>query len=423
MEIHNEFILMTGDRVKKVIVAGGGPAGMFAALAAEKKGHRVLLIEKNEKLGKKLYITGKGRCNLTNACDMESFFGQIVTNRKFLYSALYACDNSRVIDFFESHGVKTKIERGGRVFPVSDHSSDVIRALSRALQNAGVKVLLQTRIEGLILEHNQCKGVLLQGGKKEYADAVILATGGFSYQSTGSTGDGYAFARKCGHTITEIEPSLVPFEAAEDYVKQMQGLSLKNVSIKIFKGKKVLFEDFGEMLFTHFGVSGPLALRASSIVGSELKNQPLSMAIDLKPALDAGQLHRRLLREFEGNQNKQFKNAVHGLLPAKMLPVFIAQSGIEPDKKVNEITKKEREGLVLLLKAFPLTLTKLRGFDEAIITRGGISVREVNPSTMESKRTGGLFFAGEVLDLDAMTGGFNLQIAWSTAYLAGSSIE
>lgn len=396
---------------------------MFAAIAAAEKGHSVLLLEKNEKLGKKLFITGKGRCNLTNASDMETLFEHVATNRKFLYSAFYACDNERVMHFFETNGVKLKTERGNRVFPVSDHSSDVIAGLKRALMKAGVEIRLSVRTEGLITENGRCRGVFLSGGKKEFADAVVLATGGLSYQSTGSTGDGYAFARACGHTVTKTRPSLVPLTAREPYVRKMQGLSLKNVSISVFKGKKVLYQDFGEMLFTHFGVSGPLILSASSFVGKELENKTLDMKIDLKPALSEEKLDARLLREFEENGKKQYKNFLGGLLPAKMIPAFLELSGISPKKKALEITKEERKRIILTLKAFPVTLTGTRDFDEAIITKGGISVKDVNPSTMESKRTEGLFFAGEVLDLDALTGGFNLQIAWSTGYLAGSSIE
>lgn len=408
--------------MKKIIVVGGGPAGMFAALAAAEAGNAVTLIEKNEKLGKKLFITGKGRCNITNAGDREDLFAHVVTNRKFLYSAFYACDNFQVIDFFERHGVKTKTERGNRVFPESNHSSDVIAALKRALQESGVKVRLLTRTESIMTEMGFCTGVRLEGGERVYGDAVILASGGVSYPKTGATGDGYVFARQTGHTVKEPEPSLVPFTVKEGYVTDMQGLSLKNVRVTIKNGKKTLFEDFGEMLFTHFGVSGPLCLSASSIVGKVLKKQPLFMWIDLKPALTKEQLDRRLLRDFEDNLNKQFKNAVQGLLPQKMQPVFIGLSGIPADKKVNEITREERAGILSLLKAFPLTLTGLRGFDEAIITRGGVSVKEVNPSTMESKLLSGLYFAGEVLDVDATTGGYNLQIAWSTGWLAGSSV-
>ncbi len=408
--------------MKKVIVVGGGPAGMMAALAAAENGHSVVLLEKNEKLGKKLFITGKGRCNITNAGDMDALFENVVTNPKFLYSAFYAYDNFRVIDFFETHGVKTKTERGNRVFPVSDHSSDVITALSRALKRAGVLVKLHTKVTGLWIEGDTVLGVVLEKGKKISADAVVLATGGCSYQSTGSDGDGYTFAENCGHTVTERRPSLAPLTAKESYVKELQGLSLKNVKVTVKKQKKVLYEEFGEMLFTHFGVSGPLILSASSLVGKELENGELAMRIDLKPALSAEQLDRRILRDFDANKNRAFKNAIQGLLPGKMLQAIPALSGISPDKKVNEITKEERGRLTALLKAFPVTLNGMRGFDEAIITQGGISVKEINASTMESKRVLGLYFAGEMIDVDALTGGFNLQIAWSTGFLAGSSI-
>lgn len=408
--------------MKKVIVVGGGPAGMMAALSAAENGHSVILLEKNEKLGKKLFITGKGRCNITNAGDMDALFENVVTNPKFLYSAFYAYDNFRVIDFFETHGVKTKTERGNRVFPVSDHSSDVITALSRALKRAGVLVKLHAKVTGLWIEGGTVLGVVLEKGKKISADAVILATGGCSYQSTGSDGDGYTFAENCGHTVTERRPSLAPLTAKESYVKDLQGLSLKNVKVTIKKQKKVLYEAFGEMLFTHFGVSGPLILSASSLVGKELENGELAMRIDLKPALSAEQLDRRILRDFDANKNRAFKNAIQGLLPGKMLQAIPVLSGISPDKKVNEITKEERGRLTALLKAFPVTLNGMRGFDEAIITQGGVSVKEINASTMESKRVLGLYFAGEMIDVDALTGGFNLQIAWSTGFLAGSSI-
>jgi len=408
--------------MKKVIVAGGGPAGMFAAIAAAETGHDVVLLEQNEKLGKKLFITGKGRCNITNAGEMENLFSNVVTNPKFLYSAFYGYNNIQVIDFFENHGVKTKIERGNRVFPVSDHSSDVIAALDGTMKQAGVKIKLHTKVEQILTEGNRVNGVLLSNGTKMNADAVIVATGGFSYQSTGSTGDGYKFARNLGHKVTPLVPSLVPMTAKEEYVFSMQGLSLKNVKVTINNGKKVLFEGFGEMLFTHFGVSGPLILSASSQVGKILQKQELSMYIDLKPALSIQELDNRLLREFKGKNNKQFKNSIHGLLPAKIQSVVLEKSGISLEKKVNEITKEERYRLIGLLKQFPVTLTGLKGFQEAIITKGGVSVKDVNPSTMESKIISGLYFAGEVLDLDALTGGYNLQIAWSTGYLAGSSI-
>ena len=409
--------------MKRVVVIGGGAAGMFAALAAAEKGHQVSLFEKNEKLGKKLFITGKGRCNLTNASDMDTLFSNIISNPKFLYSALYTFDNFRVIDFFETHGVKTKIERGNRVFPVSDHSSDVISALKKALENVHVTIHLFTKVQKLILADNKIRGVLLETGKEISADAVIVTTGGISYPNTGSTGDGYLFARECGHKVTELFPALVPLTAKESYVTDMQGLSLKNIKISIRKGKKILFEEFGELLFTHFGVSGPLILSASSYIGKVLKKQELDMRIDVKPALSVEQLDKRLLRDFKENHKKQFKNSLNGLLPTKMIPAFLSLTGIDTEKIVNEITKEERKRLLDLLKAFPITLTGTRDFDEAIITSGGVSVKEINPSTMESKLVSGLYFAGEVLDLDAKTGGFNLQIAWSTGFLAGNSIE
>lgn len=418
--------------MSKVIVVGGGPAGMFAAYFAAKNGHKVTLLEKNEKLGKKLYITGKGRCNITNSSDMEVLFQNVCSNRKFLYSAFYSYTNEQVIDFFEEHGLKTKIERGNRVFPMSDHSSDVISTLAKALRSVGVDVWLHTCVKNLLIEmtdgqeetmEKQISGVLLEDCRKLYADAVILATGGFSYQSTGSTGDGYRFAEESGHRMTAITPSLVPLETKEDWVTQLQGLSLKNVSIRITKGKKKLYEDFGEMLFTHFGLSGPMILSASAAIKSEYLKEDLSLSIDLKPALDKEQLDKRILREFDEAINKQFKNVVPKLLPAKMIPIIIELSQIDGEKKVNEITKEERMNFVNLLKSLPITITGTRGWNEAIITKGGVSVKDVNPSTMESKVVKQLYFAGELLDLDAMTGGYNLQIAWSTGYLAGNSIE
>lgn len=408
-----------------VIVTGGGPAGMFAAVAAAERGHKVLLLEKNEKLGKKLYITGKGRCNLTNACGPDELRANVMTNAKFLYSAFSACDNHRVIDFFEKNGMKTKVERGGRVFPVSDHSSDVISTLQKKLRLTGVTVQLDTRVEALLMQpadERRVAGVRLSDQRTLYADAVILATGGFSYQTTGATGDGYRIAQEVGHTVSEIRPSLVPFCAVEDYVKKMQGLSLKNVRVRIKDGRKLLYDEFGEMLFTHFGVSGPLILSASAAIRPALTEKKLSMEIDLKPALSEEQLDRRLLREFEEAGKKQFKNSVNSLFPAKMIPVVTELSGIPLEQRANEITKEKRLDFVRLIKAFPLTLNGLRGFDEAIVTRGGVRVKEVNPSTMESKIVKNLYFCGELLDTDAMTGGYNLQIAWSTGYLAGISV-
>lgn len=414
--------------MNKIIVIGGGPAGMFAAIAAAEAGSQVTLLEKNEKLGKKLYITGKGRCNITNAGDMDNLFANIMTNAKFLYSAFYSYDNQRVIDFFERNGLRTKIERGNRVFPVSDHSSDVIATLQKVLKEKKVKIMLHTQVQSLLEEpsvddmsQNVVTGVKLEDGTTMQADAVIVATGGFSYQTTGSTGDGYRFAKEMGHTVTDIHPSLVPFLAKEGYVQQMQGLALKNVEVRILNGKKLLYQEFGEMLFTHFGVSGPLLLSASAAIKPSLTAGELSMFIDLKPALSEEQLDHRLLREFDEAKNKQFKNSIGGLFPAKMIPVMLELSGINPEKKVNEITKEERRYFIGLIKAFPVTLCGLRDFNEAIITKGGVKVNEVNPSTMESKLVPHLYFCGEVLDLDAMTGGYNLQIAWSTGYLAGVS--
>lgn len=409
--------------MSEVIVIGGGPAGMFAALFAARNGHKVTLIEKNEKLGKKLYITGKGRCNITNAGDMEDLFDHVVSNPKFLYSAFYSFDNQMVISFFEEHGLSTKVERGNRVFPVSDHSSDVIAALQRALLSQKVEILLYTKVERLLVEEECIKGVVLSNKKELYADAVIVATGGLSYPTTGSTGDGYRFAEESGHRIKNTTPSLVPFEVKENWCRDLQGLSLKNIRIAIKKEKKTVYDDFGEMLFTHFGVSGPVILSASAAIRPEEIEKGLSLFIDLKPALDEDTLDKRVLKDFEEAKNKQFKNAVPHLFPAKLIPVMIELSGIDPDKKVNEISKEERKAFVHLIKNLELTITGTRGFKEAIITKGGVSVKDVNPSTMESKLIRGLHFCGEVLDLDAYTGGYNLQIAWSTGYLAGISIE
>lgn len=406
-----------------VAVIGGGAAGMMAAVSAAEEGRRVVLYEKNEKLGKKLFITGKGRCNVTNACETEELFGGVVSNAKFLYSAFYGFDNSRVMQFFEEAGCPLKIERGNRVFPVSDHSSDVIKALKKRLDELQVTVRLNTAILKVLVDETEegvkVRGVRLASGKEEKADAVIIATGGISYGATGSTGDGYRFAEKTGHGLTERRPSLVPLEAEESFCKDLMGLSLKNVEVALTCNKKELYRDFGEMLFTHFGVSGPLILSASSRYVQKAYGQRAALSIDLKPALSMEQLDKRLLREFEANKKKAFKNALSALFPSKLIPVMVALSGIAPDKQVNEITKEERKQFAALIKGLPLTITGCRGFEEAVITMGGVSVKDVNPSTMESKKVRGLFFAGEVLDLDAVTGGFNLQIAWSTGYLAG----
>lgn len=407
---------------------------MMAAIGAARAGADVTLLEKNEKTGKKLFITGKGRCNLTNACDQEDFFENVISNGKFLYSAFYRMDNRAVMDFFEDAGCRLKIERGERVFPVSDHSSDVISALNRQMEKEHIKVCLNTCVkeilteddateysEGKLAYRGRVRGVRLSDGSKMAADAVILATGGKSYSSTGSTGDGYFFARALGHTVKEIKPALVPFTVKEDWCMEMQGLSLKNVSVQLKKDKKKIYEGFGEMLFTHFGVSGPLILSASSYYVRKYAGMPVLLMIDLKPALTREQLDKRLLRDFEENKNRQFKNALDSLLPTKMIPVIIRLSGISPEKRVNEITREERSALIECLKNLTLTVTGTRGFQEAIITQGGIHVKEISPSTMESKLISGLYAVGEVLDLDAVTGGFNLQIAWSTGYLAGVS--
>lgn len=423
--------------MSKVIVVGGGAAGMMAAISAAKLHNQVLLFEQNEKLGKKLFITGKGRCNVTNACDTDKLFENVVSNPKFLYSAFGYFDNRQLMQLIEDAGCPLKIERGERVFPVSDHSSDIIAALQRILKKENVQVRLNTKVTGLIfdtektdkltdkLELNKLDkyarvcGVRMEGGKEEHADAVILATGGFSYSSTGSRGDGHRMAQDAGHKIKQCVPALVPFEVAERWCGDLQGLSLKNVELTMYDGAKKVYQGFGEMLFTHFGLSGPLVLSASSFYGKCKKKDEVELELDLKPALSEEQLDKRVLRDFDANQNRQFKNSVNGLFPLRLIPVMIQLSGISPDKKVNEITREERRTFVHQIKHLKFHVKGVRGFDEAIITQGGVSVKEVNPSTMESKLIKGLYMAGEMLDLDALTGGFNLQIAWSTGALAG----
>ena len=407
----------------KCIVIGGGAAGMMAALALADGTWQVELLEKNEKLGKKIYITGKGRCNVTNDCEADTFFANVVSNPKFLYSAYYTFDNTQMMQFLEENGCPLKIERGNRVFPVSDHSSDIIRTLQNALLKKNVKISLHTEVKNLLIENGRVCGVELIDGKKIPADAVVVATGGVSYSSTGSTGDGYRFAEDCGHKITEVKPALVPFTVKESWPLSLQGLALKNVEITVKDGKKEIYNGFGEMLFTHFGISGPLILSASSYYCKKYFGKEVQLFVDLKPALSTEQLDKRILRDFEEKKNKQLKNALDGLLPAKMIPVIIQLAQIPGDKYVHDITREERQLLVELLKNLPITVTGTRPFNEAIITQGGISVKDINPSTMESKLIKNLYFAGEVLDLDAMTGGFNLQIAWSTGYLAGMSIR
>lgn len=412
--------------MKNVIVVGGGAAGMMAAIAAAENGAKVKLFEKNEKLGKKIYITGKGRCNVTNNCEAEDFFANVVTNSKFMYSSYYGFDNNRVYELIEENGCRLKTERGNRVFPVSDHSSDIISCLNRLMKNNKVEVFLNSEVSGLIIKEQKCRGAILKNNKEVEADSVIVATGGLSYQSTGSTGDGMKWAKESEHRIVDCSPALVPFVIKEEWVKSLQGLSLKNVSLEMTCGKKKLYSGFGEMMFTHFGVTGPLILSASSYYSKFMRNSKNSdsdviITLDLKSALSAEQLDKRLIRDFERDNNKKFRNGLGDLLPSKMIPIIIELSGIDPDKAINLVTKEERNSIVSLLKNMSLTVVGTRGYNEAIITQGGISVKDINPSTMESKIVNDLYFCGEVLDLDALTGGFNLQIAWSTGHLAGES--
>ncbi len=419
--------------MKHVAVIGCGAAGMMAAIAASDSGASVTIFEKNEKPGKKIYITGKGRCNVTNACDISEYFDKIPHGAKFLYSALYGYDNTQVCELFESNGCKLKTERGDRVFPVSDHSSDIISTLVRILKKKGVEIRYQDEVTWIQTDaEGKVKAVVSSDSGITECDAVIVCTGGLSYPSTGSTGQGHKLAKELGHKVTKMTPSLVPFETAEDWCKQLQGLSLKNVEVKLEqiptgegnkpKKKKYVYEGFGEMLFTHFGVSGPLILTSSCYYeAADKKENPYSYVIhlDLKPALTAEQLDKRIQRDFDTARNRQFKNALAGLFPSKLIPVMIELSGIDQEKQLNSITKAERLAFVSLIKDVKMNVTKLRDFNEAIITRGGIATSEINPSTMESKKVKGLYFAGEIIDVDAQTGGFNLQIAWSTGHLAG----
>ncbi|MDE7297281.1 MAG: NAD(P)/FAD-dependent oxidoreductase [Lachnospiraceae bacterium] len=493
--------------MSKVIVVGGGAAGMMAAAFCAQNGHSVTLYEQNEKLGKKLYITGKGRCNLTNACETEELFRNVVSNPRFLYSAFHGFTNQDTISYFESIGLKLKIERGQRVFPVSDHSSDVIRSLERELKRLGVRIQLNTKVAELLTQDGRFAGVRLAGGAQTTAEAGILATGGLSYPTTGATGDGYRMAKRLGHSVTRLYPSLVGIRLNSRLCGELEGLSLRNVRVSVkvdaekqrgaeeipggkesgsaaealqergpeaetegagghgrtegisgesgsghpagtgrsagdgraakasqepertpMKGKKrlsvgsVLWEEFGELVFTAHGVSGPVILSASSYIAERLADYELSLHIDLKPALSEEQLDARILRDFDEAKNKRYKNALEHLLPQKLIPVIMKLSGILPDRQVNAISREERRGLAALLKDLALPVAALGDYSEAVITKGGISVKEVNPSTMESKLVPGLYFAGEVLDVDALTGGFNLQIAWSSAHLAASSI-
>lgn len=505
--------------MSQVIVVGGGAAGMMAAYTCAVSGHQVILLEKNEKLGKKIYITGKGRCNVTNSADKEQFFRNIVSNSKFLYSSIYRFDNLAMMSFLEEYGCQVKTERGGRVFPMSDHASDVTAALQRALQEMYVDIRLKTEVKGLLVQKEKpvsveqteaerelippekrqkknsaemaadalpekrakeersvrrVRGVCLSDGRKVKADAVILACGGLSYSTTGSDGAGFKLAAQAGHSLVPCQPALVPFEVKERWCKRLQGLSLKNVEVRLFaeedrqekpgpekenkaSGKKedcekskLLYSGFGEMLFTHFGVSGPLMLSASSYYAKAVgrtefgdgekpgikrdgekedaaagvkSRKRARLLLNLKPAMDEEMLDKRILRDFEENSHKAFKNALGGLFPAKLIPVMVELSGIDGEKKVYDVTREERRAFVHLIRNLPLTVTGTRGFSEAVITQGGIPVSEVNPSTMESKLCSGLYLAGEMLDIDALTGGYNLQLAWSTGHLAGESVR
>lgn len=461
--------------MRKIVVIGGGAAGMMAAVTAAGLGASVTLFEKNEKLGKKLYITGKGRCNVTNACDADAFIDHVVTNPRFLYSSFGRFNNWDMYDFLERQGLSLQIERGDRVFPASNKSSDVIRTMQNAMDRAGVKWHLHTAVRSLWKEpwkepdlpdgqsaeekssgdtedavtaekssrkgrkmHGRkaraekprytgiCRGVVLENGKKIPADAVIVATGGLSYPTTGSTGDGYEFARAAGMEVTPCTPSLVPFDAVigENIpCRELQGLSLRNVAVTVSDDGKALYSGFGEMLFTHFGVSGPLMLSASSEVTRQMhqNGKPLPLVIDLKPALSRQQLDARFLREFEAGANRHMKNVLGAVYPSRLVPVMLRLSGISPEVCAREVTREEREKLLDITKNLPVTLLRTRGFSEAIITQGGVAVREIDPASMESRRVSGLYFAGEVLDVDACTGGFNLQVAWTTGYAAGSA--
>ena len=401
----------------KVIIIGGGAAGMIAAYSAALTSKQVILLEKNEKLGKKIFITGKGRCNLTNASDMNTVMENVVSNKRFLFSAFKNFTNEDIMNLVENNGTKLKIERGNRVFPVSDHSSDIIKSLENAIRDLHVDIRLNTKVDELIIENDRCIGVTI-GKNKIMADAVIVATGGMSYQATGSDGDGYRFAKEAGLSVSKLYPSLVPFNIEGERIKALQGLSLKNIHAYIYNDKKLVYDEFGEMLFTHFGVSGPVIISASAVIGNRnIKGYRLS--IDLKPALDEEKLDERILRDFTEQKNKSLKNSLNKLFPAKLIDEVIFQSKLDPDKRVNLLTKEERHSLVHATKNLEYVISSTRGFNEAIITKGGVEVSQINPKTMESKKIKGLFFAGEVLDLDAFTGGYNLQIAWSTGYAAG----
>ena len=414
--------------MRNTVIIGGGPAGLMAAISSAKNEEKVTIIEKMNSCGKKLLITGKGRCNITNNAQMDKFMANTPTNPKFLYGVFNNFTNKDIIELLESEGVKTKVERGERVFPVSDRAQDVLEALLHILKKENVQILTNTTAKRIITDaEKNVLGVELDDGKEIKADKIILATGGKSYPVTGSTGDGYRIAKDLGHTITKIEPSLVPLTSHEEVCKKLQGLSLRNVAIQLQICDKVVYKDFGEMLFTHFGVSGPIVLSASSYlvktknIEQILKEDKVELEIDLKPALSEEKLDARILRDFEEQKNKQFKNSLDKLLPQKLIPVIIEKTNINESKKINEITKQERQKLVNELKHFKISINGTRPIEEAIVTSGGINIKEINPKTMESKLINGLYFAGEIIDVDCLTGGYNLQVAWSTGYTAGIS--
>ena len=405
---------------EKIGIIGGGPAGIIAAGYAGAKGHDVVLIEKNNKLGKKLYITGKGRCNITNGVSIENFFDNIVNNKTFLYSSLYSFTNEDMILLLKNYGLETKIERGNRVFPVSDRSSDVIRTLEKFLLDTNVNIILNTNVVDIHYKSNKFIVEVEKNQKIEF-DKLILATGGISYPATGSTGDGHRFAKKFGHKIQKLKPALVPIEIENKWIEDLQGLSLKNVELTSYVGKKEIYREFGEMLFTHYGISGPIALTTSSFI-NKYNGEDIRFSLDLKPSLSREKLDKRILRDFELYKNKQISNGLFDLLPQSIIPVVIKESSINERTIINQITKAERKRLVDNIKGLNLKYKNLRPMKEAIITSGGISIDEIEPSTMESKLIPGLFFAGEIVDVDGLTGGFNLQIAYSTGYLAGNNI-
>lgn len=403
-----------------VVVIGGGAAGMLCAAVAAERGLDVILLEPNRMLGKKLRITGKGRCNVTNHCDIKTVMANIPSGGKFLYSALNRFPPEQVMNLFENLGVPLKTERGNRVFPVSDKSGDIVSALENYMAGTGVRIM-NRNATGLVIEDGAVMGVRTRSGVISCRNAVIC-TGGLSYPLTGSTGDGFKFARQAGHTVTDCRPSLVPLESPDAYCEEMQGFSLKNVTLSALENEKLIYKELGEMMFTHFGVTGPLVLSASAHMRN-MGSAEYRLEIDLKPALDEEKLDARILRDFEEQKNKEFKNALGGLAGRTMIPVLVQLSGIDPETKVHSITRQQRRDLVHLFKHFPVRVSGTRPFAEAIITSGGVALNEINPRTMESKLVDGLFFAGEVLDLDAYTGGFNLQIAWSTAYVAGNAVQ